>query len=130
MGSEPALEVAPDLLGTRRGGVEVVVEVELQIEPELVRQIQPQGFAAARGLERPPIEPIEKVVEVDAVVLRVAEPLRPPVAGDAAALHAEASRRLEAYYDGISPWFIIGSSVAFEIVMLTFACFIFVRRDY
>ena len=43
---------------------------------------------------------------------------------------AKTSRRMEAHYEEISPWFIIGSSVAFEIVVLTFACFIFVRRDY
>ncbi len=43
---------------------------------------------------------------------------------------AESSRRMEAYYDDISPWFIIGSSIAFEFVVLTIACFIFCRRDY
>ena len=51
-------------------------------------------------------------------------------AGGSDRLDAEASRRLEAYYDGISPWYIIGSSIAFEIVVLSLACFIFVRRDY
>ena len=43
---------------------------------------------------------------------------------------AKTSRRMEAYYEGISPWYIIGSSIAFEFVVLSFACLIFVRRDY
>ncbi len=51
-------------------------------------------------------------------------------AGRSNSSDAETSRRMEAHYDEISPWFIIGSSIAFEIVVLTFACFIFVRRDY
>ena len=51
-------------------------------------------------------------------------------AGGSDRVDAEVSRRIEAHYDGISPWFIIGSSIAFEIVVLTIACFIFVRRDY
>jgi len=38
--------------------------------------------------------------------------------------------RVEAFYDERSLWYIIGTSLLFEAVMLTAACAIFVRRDY
>ncbi|MCZ6445393.1 MAG: ABC transporter permease [Planctomycetota bacterium] len=43
---------------------------------------------------------------------------------------AETSRRMEAYYDDTSPWFIITSSLGFELLVLGVACWMFVRRDY
>lgn len=42
----------------------------------------------------------------------------------------EAQRRLQHQYDAKSEVFLIGSSLAFEVLVLSFACWIFVRRDY
>ncbi len=42
----------------------------------------------------------------------------------------EVERRLEAEYEARSEYFIIGSSLAFEAVVLALACTIFVRRDF
>lgn len=43
---------------------------------------------------------------------------------------AEVSRRMEAALDARSPWMIVGSSVAFEVVLLMLAAWVFCRRDY
>ncbi len=43
---------------------------------------------------------------------------------------AEVSRRMEAALDARSPWMIVGSSVAFEVVLLLLAAWVFCRRDY
>ena len=42
----------------------------------------------------------------------------------------EVQRRLQQQYDAKSEVFLIGSSLAFEVLVLSFACWIFVRRDY
>ena len=42
----------------------------------------------------------------------------------------EAQRRLQHEYDAKSEVFLIGSSLAFEVLVLSLACWIFVRRDY
>ncbi len=42
----------------------------------------------------------------------------------------EAQRRVQQEYDAKSEVFLIGSSLAFEVLVLSFACWIFVRRDY
>lgn len=42
----------------------------------------------------------------------------------------ELQRKLEDDYRNRSAWYVIGTSLAFEFVMLAFACFIFVRRDF
>jgi hypothetical protein len=42
----------------------------------------------------------------------------------------EMSRRLEQELESISPWYIIGTSLGFELVVLAGACLIFVRRDF
>ncbi len=42
----------------------------------------------------------------------------------------EAQRRLQQEYDAKSEVFLIGSSLLFEMLVLSFACWIFVRRDY
>jgi ABC-type transport system involved in multi-copper enzyme maturation permease subunit len=42
----------------------------------------------------------------------------------------EIQKRLDKHYRDVSPWYIIGSSLAFEMVVLGFACFLFVRRDF
>jgi len=39
-------------------------------------------------------------------------------------------KRMEESYQERTPWFIIGTSLAFEAVVLGLACFIFVRRDF
>jgi len=38
--------------------------------------------------------------------------------------------RLQDEYYSRSLWYVIGTSVVFEVVMLTIACFIFIRRDF
>ena len=43
---------------------------------------------------------------------------------------AESARRLEQAVRATSPWWIIGSSLAFEAVLLGVACVVFVRRDF
>jgi len=42
----------------------------------------------------------------------------------------EMTERAQESYDEQSPWYIIGTSLGFETVVLALACFIFVRRDY
>ncbi|MHC4429677.1 MAG: hypothetical protein ACYS0D_13890 [Planctomycetota bacterium] len=42
----------------------------------------------------------------------------------------EMTRRLEQELESISPWYIIGTSLGFEAVVLIGACLIFVRRDF
>jgi hypothetical protein len=42
----------------------------------------------------------------------------------------EMTRRLEETLDGYSGWYIIGTSLAFEAVVLAIACVIFIRRDF
>jgi hypothetical protein len=42
----------------------------------------------------------------------------------------EMTRRLEHELESISPWYIIGTSLGFELVVLAGACVIFVRRDF
>ena len=42
----------------------------------------------------------------------------------------EMTRRLEQKLDAYSGWYIIGTSLAFEAVVLTLACVIFIRRDF
>ncbi len=42
----------------------------------------------------------------------------------------EMTRRLEKNLDAYSGWYIIGTSLAFEALVLAAACIIFVRRDY
>jgi hypothetical protein len=42
----------------------------------------------------------------------------------------EMTRRLERELESISPWYIIGTSLGFELVVLAGACLIFVRRDF
>ena len=42
----------------------------------------------------------------------------------------EITRRLEDELESISPWYIIGTSLGFELVVLAGACLIFVRRDF
>ena len=42
----------------------------------------------------------------------------------------EAQRRVQQEYDAKSEWYLIGSSLVFEALVLSLACFIFVRRDY
>ena len=42
----------------------------------------------------------------------------------------EMTRRLEHELESISPWYIIGTSLGFEVVVLAGACLIFVRRDF
>jgi ABC-type transport system involved in multi-copper enzyme maturation permease subunit len=42
----------------------------------------------------------------------------------------EVTRRLEQEYGNRSLWYVIGTSLLFEAVMLTLAAFVFVRRDY
>lgn len=43
---------------------------------------------------------------------------------------SEMTRRKEAEYGNRSPFYIIGSSLGFEFVVLGFACFLFVRKDF
>ena len=42
----------------------------------------------------------------------------------------EMTRRLEKELESISSWYIIGTSLGFEVVVLFGACLIFVRRDF
>jgi hypothetical protein len=42
----------------------------------------------------------------------------------------EMTRRLEEELETVSPWYIIGTSLGFEAVILGAACLIFVRRDF
>ncbi len=42
----------------------------------------------------------------------------------------ETTRRLEMKLDSYSGWYIVGSSLAFEAVILAAACVIFIRRDF
>jgi len=42
----------------------------------------------------------------------------------------EVTRRLEEELDGYSGWYIIGTSLVFEAVVLALACVIFIRRDF
>ncbi len=42
----------------------------------------------------------------------------------------EVTRRLEEKLDSYSGWYIIGTSLAFEAVVLALACVIFIRRDF
>ena len=42
----------------------------------------------------------------------------------------EVTRRLEEKLDAYSGWYIIGTSLAFEAVVLALACAIFIRRDF
>jgi len=42
----------------------------------------------------------------------------------------EVTRRLEEKLDSYSGWYIIGTSLAFEAVVLVLACVIFIRRDF
>lgn len=42
----------------------------------------------------------------------------------------EAQKKLQDDYNNRSPWYIIGTSLCFEFVMLGFACWLFVRRDF
>jgi len=42
----------------------------------------------------------------------------------------EMTRRLEKKLDGYSGWYIIGTSLLFEAVVLAAACVIFIRRDF
>lgn len=42
----------------------------------------------------------------------------------------EAQRRVQQEYDAKSEWYLIGSSLVFEALVLSLACWIFVRRDY
>ncbi len=42
----------------------------------------------------------------------------------------ETTRRLETKLDSYSGWYIVGSSLAFEAVILAAACVIFIRRDF
>ena len=42
----------------------------------------------------------------------------------------EATMRMIEQYTNRSPWYVIGTSLGFEAVVLGLACFIFVRRDY
>ncbi len=43
---------------------------------------------------------------------------------------AEMTRRIEADLDATSPWYIIGTSLLFEALVLTAACVVFIRRDF
>jgi len=43
---------------------------------------------------------------------------------------AEAQIRLQEEYESRSQWYVLGTSAAFEVVVLALACFFFVRRDY
>ncbi|MCH7989561.1 MAG: hypothetical protein IID46_10505 [Planctomycetes bacterium] len=43
---------------------------------------------------------------------------------------SELTERMEAEYGNRSPFYIIGSSLGFEFVILSFACFLFVRKDF
>ena len=45
-------------------------------------------------------------------------------------IDVETTRRLEAKLDSYSAWYIVGSSLAFEAVILAAACVIFIRRDF
>jgi ABC-type transport system involved in multi-copper enzyme maturation permease subunit len=42
----------------------------------------------------------------------------------------ETTLRIEAEERSVPAWWILGTSVAFELVILTFAAFVFIRRDY
>ncbi len=42
----------------------------------------------------------------------------------------EMTRRLEREIDEYSPWYVVGTSAAFEVVVLSLACLVFARRDY
>jgi hypothetical protein len=42
----------------------------------------------------------------------------------------EVTMRMEEELESRSEWYVIGTSVVFEIVMLVLACFIFIRRDF
>jgi CHASE3 domain sensor protein len=46
------------------------------------------------------------------------------------ALHRESNRRLQDEYDGRSLWYVIGTSVIFEGLVLGLASLIFCRRDF
>jgi hypothetical protein len=37
---------------------------------------------------------------------------------------------MQEHYDSVSAWYILGTSLAFEAVVLGFACFLFYRRDF
>ncbi len=45
-------------------------------------------------------------------------------------VQVEMTRRLEAELDSMSAWYLVGTSVLFEAVVLAAACVVFVRRDY
>ncbi len=45
-------------------------------------------------------------------------------------LHREVTDRVQEDYDNRSPWFVIGTSLGFEAVILLIGGWIFVRRDY
>ncbi len=45
-------------------------------------------------------------------------------------IDVEMTRRLEKELDSYSPWYIIGTSLGFEALVLAAACVIFVRRDF
>ena len=42
----------------------------------------------------------------------------------------EATLRIEAEERSVPAWWILSTSVVFELVILTFAAFVFIRRDY
>ena len=43
---------------------------------------------------------------------------------------SESAERLLAFYEQRSVWYVLGTSLAFELIVLSLACFIFVRRDF
>lgn len=45
-------------------------------------------------------------------------------------IDVEMTRRLEREMDTYSTWYVVGTSAAFEAVVLGLACLIFIRRDY
>jgi len=46
------------------------------------------------------------------------------------AIQIETGRRIQEYEDARSAWFIIGSSLAFEVALIAFACLLFTRQDF
>jgi hypothetical protein len=49
---------------------------------------------------------------------------------DADSRLSEMAKRMEAEYGNRSPFYIIGTSLGFEFVVLGIACFLFVRKDF
>jgi hypothetical protein len=95
----------------------------------LVLAFLPKTKQTTDILDRKLIEPGKSFWQM---MFGAAERSQPEQHGNAQVFNmaTETERRMQEHYDSVSAWYILGTSLAFEAVVLGFACFLFYRRDF